>query len=250
MKKNHAFSLVELSIVLVILGLLAGGIMAGQSLIRASELRNASTEYSRFTTAIQTFREKYSALPGDFSSATRYWNRQLASGYCVTNSGASVGSPGACDGNGDTIPDGYSGTGTQSEPYQVWRHLSASGLIDGSFTGADGLTTSGCDTTNCPVSKVPGGTWSSFSFYPFGTTTEIKPMLELGKNSGGRNSGGIFKPEEAWNIDTKLDDGNPSQGAVRPVVGSTCINGVAASATYKLDTTDIVCALQFNNAYR
>lgn len=59
-----AFSLVELSIVLVILGLLTGGILAGQSLIRAAELRAVSTEYSRYITATQSFRDKYFAVPG------------------------------------------------------------------------------------------------------------------------------------------------------------------------------------------
>ncbi|MFZ4541879.1 MAG: type II secretion system protein [Rickettsiales bacterium] len=56
---HHAFSLVELSIVLVILGLLVGGILSGQALIRASELRSVSTEQQRYFTAIQTFRDKY-----------------------------------------------------------------------------------------------------------------------------------------------------------------------------------------------
>ncbi len=54
---KNGFSLVELSIVLVILGLPTGGILAGQSLIRAAELRSVSTEYNRFVTATQSFRD-------------------------------------------------------------------------------------------------------------------------------------------------------------------------------------------------
>lgn len=69
---RNAFSLVELSIVLVILGLLTGGILAGQSLIRAAELRAVSTEYNRHFTAIQSFRNRYMALPGDMNNATRF----------------------------------------------------------------------------------------------------------------------------------------------------------------------------------
>ena len=73
-KTSHisAFSLVELSIVLVILGLLVGGVLSGQSLIRAAELRSVTTEYSRYTTAISSFRDKYFALPGDMSNATSF----------------------------------------------------------------------------------------------------------------------------------------------------------------------------------
>ncbi len=70
---RHGFSLVELSIVLVILGLLTGGILAGKSLMRASELRAVSTEYQRYLTAAQSFRGKYFELPGDFSKAQSFW---------------------------------------------------------------------------------------------------------------------------------------------------------------------------------
>jgi Tfp pilus assembly protein FimT len=55
---NHhpnGFSSVELAIVLVILGLLVGGILAGQSLIRAAEIRGITTDMTRFNTATQTF---------------------------------------------------------------------------------------------------------------------------------------------------------------------------------------------------
>ena len=69
----HAFSLVELSIVLVILGLLVGGILGGQSLIRAAELRSVAVDKDKFTTAINAFRVKYSAIPGDMTNATDYW---------------------------------------------------------------------------------------------------------------------------------------------------------------------------------
>jgi prepilin-type N-terminal cleavage/methylation domain-containing protein len=58
-----AFSLVELSIVLVILGLLTGGILTGQNLIRAAELRAVVTEFNRYQTAVRTFEDKYSPFP-------------------------------------------------------------------------------------------------------------------------------------------------------------------------------------------
>src|SRR5438552_4058186 len=70
---RQAFSLVELSIVLVILGLLVGGILSGQSLIRAAELRSVTTEFSRYLAAVQSFKDKYFALPGDMANATAFW---------------------------------------------------------------------------------------------------------------------------------------------------------------------------------
>lgn len=62
---RSGFSLVELSIVLVILGLLVGGVLTGQSLIRASELRKFMNTMERYKAATYTFRDKYFALPGD-----------------------------------------------------------------------------------------------------------------------------------------------------------------------------------------
>jgi len=70
---SSGFSLVELSIVLVILGLLTGGILGGQALIRAAELRAVTTEYDRWVTATRTFQDKYFALPGDMTNATAFW---------------------------------------------------------------------------------------------------------------------------------------------------------------------------------
>jgi len=60
---RHAFSLVELAIVLVILGLLVGGVLSGSSLIRASELRSISTQYTNYYTAVRSFRDKFLPCP-------------------------------------------------------------------------------------------------------------------------------------------------------------------------------------------
>ena len=70
---RSGFSLVELSIVLVILGLLTGGILAGQNLIRAAELRSVTTQFQNYHAAVMTFRDKYFALPGDMANAEDFW---------------------------------------------------------------------------------------------------------------------------------------------------------------------------------
>ena len=67
--QKNAFSLVELSIVLAILGLLTGGILTGQTLIRAAELRAVSTEFQRYQSAVNTFRDKYFSLPCDIRNS-------------------------------------------------------------------------------------------------------------------------------------------------------------------------------------
>lgn len=131
---RKAFSLVELSIVLVILGLLTGGILTGQSLIRASELRSVATEYQRYITATQTFRDKYFAIPGDMNNATRFWGRHSTDGWCVTNSSAAVNAAtGTCDGTGDRLVNWGPAASQSGENFQYWRQLALAGMIEGSL---------------------------------------------------------------------------------------------------------------------
>ena len=99
---RQGFSLVELSIVLVILGLLTGGILAGQSLIRASQLRAVTTEHDRYVAAVQTFRDKYFALPGDMTNATKFWGAaDGGDGIGFDCRGAETADIRTCNGNGD-----------------------------------------------------------------------------------------------------------------------------------------------------
>lgn len=62
---KSAFTLIELSIVLVIIGLIIGGILTGQDLINAATIRAQVSQISEFTTAVNTFKVKYNYLPGD-----------------------------------------------------------------------------------------------------------------------------------------------------------------------------------------
>src|SRR3954468_21990802 len=64
-KPERGFTLIELSIVLVIIGLIVGGVLVGQDLIRAAEIRATVGQYEKYNTAINTFRSKYNGLPGD-----------------------------------------------------------------------------------------------------------------------------------------------------------------------------------------
>lgn len=76
--RQSGFSLVEISIVIVVIGLLVGGVLAGRSVIRAAELRAVGTEMNNYVTAIYQFRDKYSGLPGDLVNATLYWGQMMA----------------------------------------------------------------------------------------------------------------------------------------------------------------------------
>jgi len=263
---KSAFSLVELSIVLVILGLLTGGILGGQSLIRAAELRSVATEHSRYVTAAQTFRDKYFSAPGDFRDATRFWLRMNGNADCVSNSGATTNSAGACDGNGDgqVIWDNAGAGGTSVEMHQFWRHLALAGLIEGTYSGLAGPAagTHVVLGTNGPRSKASNSGWgvgsnncgSMVCFY--GTFAPIyRNYLVFGGQHGDNTPlMGVLKPEEAWNIDTKMDDGRPATGKLMPHWGAdnnctTSDNLNDATGNYNLSDSTNWCALYFVQAF-
>jgi prepilin-type N-terminal cleavage/methylation domain-containing protein len=126
----RAFSLVELSIVLVILGLLTGGILAGQSLIRASELRSVSADLQRLHSAVYTFRDKYMAVPGDMPNATRFWGIRAGTGSDLTCHQTIGSTTGTCNGNGDGAADFIPGDGAMfGERFLAMQHLARAGLL-------------------------------------------------------------------------------------------------------------------------
>jgi prepilin-type N-terminal cleavage/methylation domain-containing protein len=260
---RYGFSLVELSIVLVILGLLTGGILAGQSLIRASELRAVTSEYQRYAAATQTFRDKYFAVPGDFRDATRFWTRQVGTADCVTNSGAAVSTPGACDGNGDGRIDSAAAVSAAGEMYQYWRQMALAGLIEGSYTGlaGPGTPTAGWDCvigSNVPRSKISNVGWSTRQLFNYAGDggwygLDYGNLFTIGGQATGTTTmTAAFKSEEAWNIDTKLDDGKPGAGKVVTNWSNNCTNSasqVVLTGDYNLSSTSVNCAIHFRQQF-
>lgn len=262
----RAFSLVELSIVLVILGLLTGGVLSGQSLIRAAELRTVTAEYQRYVTAIQTFRGQYMALPGDMREATRFWRLQQSGGGCATYASAASGSPGVCDGDGNGQIRSATAANAAGEELQVWRHLAAAGLIEGRYSGLSG--TQGVrhhqiagDGANAPASKLANSGWSAIyapitagSEYHFAPTGGgYENMFHFGAATEDQPPWGPnLTPEEAWNIDVKLDDGKPAYGKVNVRFWADCTQAATfndVTAEYRLTETAKRCSLHFLQAY-
>lgn len=257
MKKG--FSLVELSIVLVILGLLTGGILAGQSLIRASELRAVSTEMQRYTSAVNTFRDKYFGLPGDITNATKFWTAQDAGDGLGTDcTDVASTTQATCNGDGNgTIGGGG------NEMYRFWQQLANAGLIEGTYTGTQG--SAGAPNanhhiagTNSPRSKLGNAGWGTRTMNTGDFTAvyfllDRRNTLQFGGPSTSLHVTPVLKPEEAWNIDTKMDDGRPGIGSVESNFPATCTNASgntdAANANYALTLTAVGCTLLFKNPF-
>lgn len=264
-RHKRAFSLVELSIVLVILGLLVGGVLAGQSLIRAAEIRSLTTDMTRFNTATQTFRDKYLAIPGDMANAIQFWGAQDAGDGLGTDC-TNVSSSGILTCNGDGNGTVCTTNGQCYESHRFWQHLANAGLIEGKFTGIAQNTTNQSGSTagvNAPQMRM-----ATITAQPreIGVASGLADIYDGSYNGSfyvGKpacatcNPNGAFlKTEEAWNIDTKIDDGKPALGRLRTYKfgnatawaadSANCADSATqASAQYNLSLSGIHCGLIF-----
>lgn len=267
-KSTGGFSLVELSIVLVILGLLTGGILAGQSLIRAAELRKISSQVNNYQASIQAFRDKYLALPADFSIADQFWGRQVVTAGCPGTAAVATAT-GTCSGDGNGVVD-TTNTGN-SEHNRFFEHLYKAGLIEGAYSYNSSTTPQYPGNIGLSVPRTVGNGSISFSYVGAGmSTTDIYlntghfmgVSAPMSNSSTTNKSGGILKPDEALSLDTKIDDGKPGTGTLLAIrtfrgTGSSCqssavadncvsngyvgING--ASLTYNLQAAGGECSL-------
>ena len=115
-RHQSGFTLIEIAIVLVIIGLLLGGILKGQELITQGRIRNVSNDLQSMTAAINLYQGRYLALPGDDAGAATRWSTP----------------PAATSGNGDGVIAGmYNSTTATDESRQFWLHLRRAGLVGG-----------------------------------------------------------------------------------------------------------------------
>lgn len=259
---NHrgksGFSLVELSIVLVILGLLVGGVLSGQSLIRAAELRAVTRDFSTFMAATYTFRDKYFAIPGDMPNATQFWGSMNGGSACLSSVNASATlTTGVCDGDGDgkILSNSWSGTNYRpTESWQYWRQLGKAGLIAGNYSGTWG--TSGSNVAGVMIPQSPLGNEALYQINYFTTASAPYYNLDYENNIALYGVGGnALTPQEAWNIDTKIDDGKPAYGRIIAVGAiDTCASATTPPSTatnyvadYRLSDSTKQCSLILRN---
>jgi prepilin-type N-terminal cleavage/methylation domain-containing protein len=252
------FTLIEMSIVLVIIGLIVGGLLVGRDLIKAAELRSIITDVEKFNAAVSTFRGKYDCLPGDCANATTF----LAPGdtsNCPINNPLNPGT--TCNGNGDSMIGGrvtnmFEASMAHSEYALLWQHLALAGLIPGSYKGDVGIggSTSSNESLSwlgpqtsfsSPTSRVASACYDIAYGWPNdpGMVNVLWPVtipghyvhfgssIELWNPCGGGYclttcDQGAITPSQAYSLDKKLDDGIPYSGnVVNNNIGSTsCVN--------------------------
>lgn len=185
-RHNAGFTLMELSVVLVVIALLIGGVFAGTTLIRSMELKSIQSEANEFRTGIASFRDRYHAFPGDMPNAEEIWGTVGSSAGSAGMScpdDAGVGTE-TCDGDGDqqiapTTTNMVGGT-ENSESFRAWEHLQNAGILTQQVTGAHG---SGGDThaevgLNIPRSKFDKAAGWNIFYIPF-INSAIAPCTSI-----------------------------------------------------------------------
>jgi len=197
MKQQQGFTLVEIAIVLVIIGLLLGGVLKGQEIITNAKVKNLENSVDGLAAAIYSYQDRYRAYPGDDSRATRFPGP-------VTKVGNDNG----------VIEGSFDDSGKATESSYLWLHLRNSGLVSGeidekedaayakprnAFGGLTGAATSG---TAAPATSKKNiiGTYIGFTNIP----NPIAIILETRADEGDAKKGSIQSNQVDYGTSTNL----------------------------------------------
>jgi len=223
LKNQMGFSLVELAIVLIIIGLIVGGVLKGQDLVTSARVNSIQTQLNEIRVASSTFLNKYEDLPGDITAADAVL---VQAGLSSTG-----------DGNGRIGATGVSRLGsTATEPTWFWQHLRAAGLLGGIVTEATGVlpAASGLQSRVGGLYTINYEAINSITSHwiRLGTTTGAAPT---------NNNVAALSPNQLRSIDTKGDDGLPNTGKIGGAgTGTTCATAATAAGTYQTTNPDTV----------
>lgn len=195
LRKQSGFTLVEIAIVLVIIGLLIGGVLKGREMITNAKVGRIEKDFSGVSAAIFAYQDRYGALPGDDPSAsTRFSGTWTA----------------ADNGNGNgTIAGGWSSSTDTDESRKLWKHLRGSGLIAGPV-----------DNTSASYQQ-PSNAFGGL----------IGVQLRGYNLSGHTVIFGTIPGDIAMILEARGDDGVPSTGSIQ---ASTSLTSYAVGSQYNV----------------
>jgi prepilin-type N-terminal cleavage/methylation domain-containing protein len=242
--KQSGFTLVELAIVLVIIGLIVSGVLVGQNLIKAAELRATVRQLQSFQVAVNTFIGKYSGIPGDINNGNKFGLTGLSANQ--------DGTAGDGDGNGVLTEDAAATILTWTgEMSTFWSHLTTAGkeLIPGVYNGDSCAEGTGTCTTGVDFPKLKFGAtgWGVFS----ASSVNYFTTGVVSGDDSVTNTTVDFVPIDAYNIDSKIDDGVPTTGDVQTrglhatVLNTAATTNAGASTTVCNNTTPSPAEYQY-----
>ena len=277
--KTFGFTLIEIAIVCVIIGIIVGGIVVGNDLIKSAGARKVVAQYTQFETATKAFEEKYQTTPGDITTqeATQIGfaptTRGSTDADTVKHGNGWIESGGGADLKHSGIVSLTSKTQFQLginlgyESLLYWQDLATANLIDGSFRSLTSDDTSAVNITPANVDKfLPAskmGSGAHWSIIGSGVLRRNFYVLHAVSNTSAHAAS--LSPTEAFRLDSKIDDGRPASGAVmfsNPAGGAiidvnvggattNCSSNDALNGMYDVagHANDVVCNLVIETAF-
>lgn len=241
MKRQSGFTLVEIAIVLVIIGLLLGGVLKGQELINSAKVKNMAVDFRNIPLFIYGYQDKYKALPGDHDNVANVITGATA---CTTTANNCVRGNGVINGTWNAaLADALT-----NETLMFWQHVRMAGLAAGPTSVAD----TNYRPTNADGGLIgieSGGAATGGAYIQNGVITGTGPTTTIGAQTPVSYftptylvcSSGILG-KYAKQLDATLDDSEGATGSVRIVTAGHTRTGLPVPTALVDDSTSyIVC---------
>lgn len=206
---QKGFTLVEIAIVLVIIGLLLGGVLKGQELITQAKIRNVANDFNGMSAAVYSYQDRYKKFPGDDDQAESRWASP------ATKNGNGNGMVG--DAGNKAMLD-CAGDAKDSENCRFWQHLRLSGFVSGDTA-----------STNAPQNAAGGLLQAQNG------ALGLAGLIICSSNLPGKIANAI---------DAQFDDGKPGTGSVRGTNVATALDTKLSDTAGYVDdgnTVYVVC---------
>lgn len=224
-QSEAGFTLIELSIVLIIIGLLIGGVLQGQEMINNTRIKTTVSQTDSIQAGVQTFEDKFGNLPGDFGSAAiigataatsvGFNDGIITASKTVANSPAAIGAD----------------LTAETEATVVFDHMEKANLLQG-------VNQAGATDVFFLPTRINGGAFdvATFTYNVIGTTTTKSIPDGVGiriRGGTATSSAALLPPKDAFSLDTKYDDGNAITGRWQTEAVTTCIKTVTSGTTWE-----------------